>query len=79
MTITVTKGKPFEPDGMAQCRSILITKRTVQVTKHINMEQAEEFEYRVRSQYPNVRTDTMGDINGDYYTVIYMAEEENEQ
>ena len=74
MALTVTKGKPFEPDGMAHCRSILISKRSVQVTEHMCLEQAEEFEYRVRSQYLNVRTDTMGDINGDYYTVIYIAE-----
>lgn len=59
---------------MTHCRSILITKRSVQVTEHTDMEQAEEFEYRIRSQYPDVRTDTMGDINGDHYTVIYIAE-----
>ncbi len=74
MPLTVTKGKPFEPDGLAHCRSILITRRSVQVTEHICMEQAEELEHRIRSQYPNVRTDTMGDVNGDYYTVIYIAE-----
>ena len=76
MALTKTKGKPFEPDGLAHCRSSVITKHSVQVTEHIGMEQAEEFEYRVRSKYPNVRTDTMGDINGDYYTVIYIAEME---
>ena len=59
---------------MTRHRSVLISNDMTVVKEHPDEEKAELYEYDIRSRFPNVRTYTIGDINGPIYTVVYLVD-----